>query len=69
MSAPTLTAQLDELRDTYIYSVNAAIEDGREQLAHQLAARYPDEAIALMSTAAVAPATPTSGNHRRQGAP
>lgn len=47
MSA-TVTVQLRQLRETYMHSVNAAIEEGREKLAYQLGARYADEATALL---------------------
>jgi hypothetical protein len=44
-----MTGQLARLHDSYAYSVNAAIGEGREDLARQLADRYADEALQLIT--------------------
>jgi phage shock protein A len=44
MSAPDSTSQrLEYLREAYVYKVNAALEQGREDLAAELADDYLDE--------------------------
>jgi lipopolysaccharide export system protein LptA len=44
MSGSDSTAQqLDDLREVYVYKVNAALERGREDLAAELADDYLDE--------------------------
>jgi hypothetical protein len=44
MSVPDSTSQhLEYLRDVYVYKVNAALEQGREDLAAELADDYLDE--------------------------
>ncbi len=44
MSAADETSkQLEYLRDAYVYKVNAALEQGREDLANELAEDYLDE--------------------------
>jgi hypothetical protein len=44
MSASDSTSQqLEDLRELYIYKVNAALERGREDLAAELADDYLDE--------------------------
>jgi hypothetical protein len=44
MSVPDSTSQhLEYLRDAYVYKVNAALEQGREDLAAELADDYLDE--------------------------
>ena len=42
---------LRELHDTYVWQVNAAIEEGREDLVARLADRYVDEALDLLISA------------------
>ena len=45
MSASDSTSQrLEYLREAYVYKVNAALEQGREDLAAELADDYLDEA-------------------------
>ena len=43
MSAPDSTSHLEYLREAYVYKVNAALEQGREDLAAELADDYLDE--------------------------
>jgi hypothetical protein len=44
MSAPDSTTQrLEYLREAYVYKVNAALEQGREELAAELSDDYLDE--------------------------
>jgi hypothetical protein len=44
MSAPdSASQQLEYLREAYVYKVNAALEQGREDLASELADDYLEE--------------------------
>jgi len=43
-----LDQRLRELHDHYVYLVNVAIEEGREDEIDDLVARYPDEAARLI---------------------
>jgi hypothetical protein len=40
--------RLKALDEEYTFAVNAAIEEGREDLVRQLAAEYPDAALEVM---------------------
>jgi hypothetical protein len=52
MSASDSTSQhLEDLRDAYIYKVNAALERGREDLAAELADDYLDEVKSALEAA------------------
>ncbi|HEX4247657.1 MAG TPA: hypothetical protein VH008_07305 [Pseudonocardia sp.] len=44
--------RLRELHERYIFEVNEAVEEGREQDIEELVARYPDEAARLMTVSA-----------------
>jgi phage shock protein A len=53
MSGSDSTAQqLDDLREVYVYKVNAALERGREDLANELADDYLDEVRSALEAAA-----------------
>jgi hypothetical protein len=52
MSAPDSTSQhLEYLREAYVYKVNAALEQGREDLAYELADDYLDDARSALEAA------------------
>jgi hypothetical protein len=52
MSAPDSTSQhLEYLREAYVYKVNAALEQGREDLAYELADDYLDEVRSALEAA------------------
>lgn len=44
----TVSARLHDLQDHYTYAVNSALEEGRDDLAEQLAERYDAEALAVV---------------------
>jgi hypothetical protein len=46
--------RLQALDEEYTAAVNAAIEEGREDLVQHLAAEYPDHAAEVMAEAAAA---------------
>jgi hypothetical protein len=48
-TSPDLSARLAALHDDYVYRVNCAIENGREDLAQELSDRFFEEATELMS--------------------
>lgn len=53
MSASGDTSQyLDYLRDAYIWKVNAALEQGREDLAEELGEQYLDEVRSALEAVA-----------------
>jgi hypothetical protein len=53
MSAPDSTSEhLEYLRKAYVYKVNAALEQGREDLASELADDYLDEVRNALEAAA-----------------
>jgi len=45
------THELDQLKQTYIYAVNAAVESGRLDLAEEIGEEYHVEALRLMTEA------------------
>jgi hypothetical protein len=52
MSAPDSTSQhLEYLREAYVYKVNTALEQGREDLASELADDYLDEVRSALEAA------------------
>jgi hypothetical protein len=52
MSAPDSTSQqLKDLREAYVYKVNAALEQGHEDLAAELAEDYLDEVSSALEVA------------------
>ena len=52
MSAPDSTSQhLEYLREAYVYKVNTALEQGREDLASELADDYLDEVRSAVEAA------------------
>jgi hypothetical protein len=52
MSTPDSTSQhLDYLREAYVYKVNTALEQGREDLASELADDYLDEVRSALEAA------------------
>jgi hypothetical protein len=44
-----LERDLRELHDDYVFQVNSAIEEGREDVVEVLDARYPDDAARLIA--------------------
>ena len=53
MSAPDSTSQyLEHLQQAYVYKVNAALEQGREDLASELADDYLDEVRSALEATA-----------------
>ena len=46
------TAYLEYLREAYVYKVNAALEQGREDLANELADDYLDEVRSALEATA-----------------
>lgn len=50
MSAPTTLADVHALREAYVYSVNSALEHGREDVARELADTYADEALSALTS-------------------
>ncbi len=53
MSASDDTSQyLDYLREAYIWKVNAALEQGREDLAEELGEKYLDEVRSALEAVA-----------------
>jgi phage shock protein A len=53
MSAADETSQhLEHLREAYVYKVNAALEQGREDLANELADDYLDEVRSALEATA-----------------
>lgn len=50
-TTPDLTARLEALRDEYTYRVNIMLEEGREDLATQLADDYVEEAARALAEA------------------
>ncbi len=52
MAAPRdLTGALRDLHDDYVWQVNAAIEEGREDLVDKLVEQYLDDAMHTMTQA------------------
>jgi hypothetical protein len=50
-----LTGALRELHDDYVWQVNAAIEEGREDLVGKLVEQYLDDAMRTMTQAYAPP--------------
>ena len=48
-----LVERLRALHEHYVDAVNRAVEEGREDLVAELAADYPDEALAVMTGCSV----------------
>lgn len=48
---PDVVQRLRELHEHYVFQVNAAVEEGREDQIEMLAARYPDEAARVIAGA------------------
>ena len=44
-----LARRLDELHDSYVYAVNAAVEEDRDDLVFRLADDYFDDALRLLT--------------------
>lgn len=45
-----LAAKLTKLHDSYVWQANAAVAAGREDLALNVAAEFPDEALELIAS-------------------
>ncbi len=52
LSADPLTDRLRALHDDYAEMANTAVAEGRDDLVQQLADRYADEALALVTAGA-----------------
>ncbi len=44
-----LDARMEQLRDSYTYRVNMLLEEGREDLAAELADQYPEDAARTLA--------------------
>lgn len=51
MSNATLADQLHHLRDSYTERVNSVLEEGREDLAHELSDSFTNEALEVIASA------------------
>ena len=52
MSADETSQHLEHLREAYVYKVNAALEQGRDDLANELADDYLDEVRSALEATA-----------------
>ena len=48
-ASPSLHESLRDLHDEYVEAVNRAVAEHRDDLVDDLAAEYPDRALALLS--------------------
>ncbi len=44
-----LDARMEQLKDSYTYRVNMLLEEGREDLATELADQYPEDAARMLA--------------------
>jgi hypothetical protein len=75
LAEPELTARLRELHDDFVWRVNAAVAEGREDLVRQLPEQYLEEAVRMLATDVpacgrpdcVACSAPRTAPRRRRG--
>ena len=54
MAGPTISDELSELHNTYVWEVNAAVEGDDDQQVKRLANEYTERALRMMTTPRVA---------------
>ena len=50
MAGPTISDELSELHDTYVWEVNAAVESGDDEYVALLSDEYTERALQVLTT-------------------